>query len=261
MKALIGVLLAVVAIAVAVAAAWSFLSRSFPGERTVMATDLRPLSPFSRIVIEGQADVNLVQGDTESLAVEASQRQLRSIRTEVSNGTLTIASERSSRWWTELFSGGTRPVRVTITFRQIDAIDASGTVKIRADRVMADQFSVTASGATSLRVADLDTRKLQLSGKGAMKVELTGRAVTQVVSISGAGDYRAEKLASDEAQVRVSGAGRVVVNVEKTLKIDLSGAGKVEYIGDPVVTQRISGAGRVKRRDAAETAPLFAFKI
>ena len=49
----------------------------------------------------------------------------------------------------------------------------------------------------------------------------------------------------------VAGAGKVVVNAEKTLKATISGAGSVEYIGDPEVTQRISGAGRVRRRDAA----------
>jgi hypothetical protein len=58
--------------------------------------------------------------------------------------------------------------------------------------------------------------------------------------------------------VSVSGAGRVVVQVEKTLKIGLSGAGAVEYIGNPKVTQQIRGAGRVKRRDASDAAHIVA---
>jgi hypothetical protein len=89
-------------------------------------------------------------------------------------------------------------------------------------------------------------------------VELSGRAATQNVTISGAGDYRAADLASEDASVTVSGAGRVVVRVEKTLAVGLSGAASVEYLGNPRVTQQISGAGRVKRRDAVDTPPAIA---
>ena len=56
-------------------------------------------------------------------------------------------------------------------------------------------------------------------------MEIAGRTVAQTIKISGAGDYRAAELDSETAKVTVSGAGRVVVRVEKTLDIDLSGAG------------------------------------
>ena len=153
-----------------------------------------------------------------------------------------------------------RPARVTVTFRALDAIGAAGAVKLHADGLRTDRLAVSASGATSLRIYGLDTKELTIEGAGAMKVELAGRAVAQTVTISGAGDYRAADLASEDAQVTVSGAGRVVVQVAKTLGIGLSGAGSVEYIGDPKVTQQISGAGRVKRRNAADTRPAIAIR-
>ena len=151
-----------------------------------------------------------------------------------------------------------RPARVTVTYRGIEAISAAGAVKLRADRLKTDRLKVSASGATSLKISDLDTKELSVIGSGAIKVELIGRATTQAISISGAGDYRAGELVSDDATVNVSGVGRVVVQAEKTLKIGLSGAGSVEYIGNPKVTQKVSGAGRVKRRDAAEALPAVA---
>ncbi len=87
-----------------------------------------------------------------------------------------------------------------------------------------------------------------------MKAEIAGRATEQRIAISGAGNYRAPELTSDSAKVAVSGAGKVLVNVAKTLKIAIAGAGTVEYIGDPKVTQDISGVGRVRRREAAREA-------
>jgi hypothetical protein len=258
MKPVIPVLLILVAIAAAVSAAWLFLSRSYPSARGDVFAEQRALPPFSRIVIDGFVEVTLVQGGTETVTIEAPSKQLASVRTDVSDGTLTIANNQSRRWWSEFLGGAVRPARVTVTYREIEAISAAGAVKIRADRLKTDRLKVSASGATSLKISDLDTKELSVSGSGAMKVEIVGRATAQSIAISGAGDYRAAELVSDDARVTVSGAGRVVVQAEKTLRIGLSGAGSVEYIGNPKVTQQISGAGRVKRRDAAEAVHAIA---
>jgi hypothetical protein len=254
MNRVIPILLVLVAIAIATSLAWLYLSGSFPGGTGALTAEQRPLPPFTRVVIEGLADVTLVAGSAESVTVEAQARQLPRVLTRVSDGTLTIANSGSRRWWSAIVGGGVRPVRVTVTFREIDGIDATGAVKLRADHLKTNRLTVSLSGATSLKILDLDTKELSVSGSGAMKAELAGRAVLQKIAISGAGDYRAAELLSDDAKVTVSGAGRVVVRVEKTLKIGLSGAGNVEYIGKPKVTQEISGAGRVKRRDAAESS-------
>ena len=262
MKYVVPVLLALVAIAVAGSLAWLFLASSFRGGGGGGGGDVvaerRTLPPFTRIVIEGLAEVTLVQGDTEAATVEAPARHLPSVRTEVAEGTLTIAGDRSRRWWSGIFGGGGRPVRVTVACRELDGISATGAVKLRADRLKTDRLKVAASGATSVRITALDTKELSVTGSGAMKAELAGRAGEQRVAISGAGDYRGAELVSGAAVVTVSGAGRAVVQAERTLDIRISGAGSVEYLGNPKVTQRISGAGSVKRRDAADAQPRVA---
>ena len=105
-----------------------------------------------------------------------------------------------------------------------------------------------------LRIEGLDVKELAIAVSGTVKAEIAGRATEQRIAISGAGNYRAPELTSDSAKVAVSGAGKVLVNVAKTLKIAIAGAGTVENIGDPKVTQDISGVGRVRRREAAREA-------
>ena len=90
-----------------------------------------------------------------------------------------------------------------------------------------------------------------MSGAGALRAEVAGRAADATVSISGAGEFKGGKLVIQNAQVTVAGAGKVTVNAEKTLRATISGAGSVDYVGDPKVTESVSGAGRVRRRDAA----------
>jgi hypothetical protein len=259
MKLVIPVLVVLVGVAVAVSLAWFYLVWSFPGADGDVAAEQRALPPFTRIVIDGFADVTLVQGPTDSASLEGPSKPNSRVRTRVVDGTLTIANSHARRWWSDFFGGGARPARVTITVRELESIEASGAVRLRIDRLKTDRLRVSASGATSIKIADLDAKELSVSGSGAMKIELAGRAGLQKIGISGAGYYRAADLVSEEARVSVSGAGRVLIQVEKTLKVALSGAGTVEYLGDPKVTQSISGAGRVKRRDAADGAGFIAY--
>ena len=242
-------LFATLAIAVVVAASWFVLERGSPG-RLGDVSMVRSLPAFSQIVIDGAADVTLVQGSAHGIAIEASGRQPPRLRAEVVGDTLTITAEDSRRWWSWLLGGGGRTPRLTVTFRELNGLRASGAVKIRTDALRSETFSVGISGAASLIFSGLDLDQLSVSGSGAVKTELAGRATQQKISVSGAADYRAANLRSDRASVAVSGAGRVVVNAAKALQVDISGAGLVEYLGSPELKQAVSGAGRVRRRDA-----------
>ncbi len=258
MKRLILPLLVLFAIAAAVAAAWYVLDRGFrgggAGRGGELTSEERALPPFTRLAVGGIADITLVQGAAESVRFETSARQKGRVHIEVRDGTLHVDSAPSGRFLSFLFGGGPRPLRATITFRDLEAVDVSGAVKLRAEGWKAEKVAFSVSGEATLRIADLDVRELALSASGAVKADLAGRATAQRIEISGAGDYRAAGLASDSARVAVSGAGKVLINVAKTLKVAIAGAGTVEYLGDPTVTQDISGVGRVRRREAARDA-------
>ena len=209
------------------------------------------LPPFDRLAVAGFADVSLVQGDAESIALEGSIEYLRNLKLDVSDGRLTIENNRARRWWDEVIGDGKAP-RITITYRKLTGIGVDGAASVRADRLAADRLAVSASGAASLRIAELEASELTVTGSGALKMEVAGRVATQKVRISGAGDYRAAKLDSQNATVTVSGAGRVVVRVQKTLEVSVTGAGSVDYYGDPKVTQDIRGVGSVSRRGGSD---------
>lgn len=264
MNRLVLPLLLLLAIAAAVAGAWYVLDQGFRnggaerggGEVT---SEERTLPPFTRLAVGGAADITLVQGAAESVRFETSARQKSRVHVEVRDGTLHVDSAPSGGFLSFFFGGSARPLRATITFRQLEAVDVSGAVKLRADGWKAEKLAFSVSGEAALRIAGLDVTELALSASGAVKAELAGRAAEQRIAISGAGNYRAPELASDSARVAVSGAGKVLLNVSKTLKIAIAGAGSVEYIGDPKVTQDISGVGKVRRREAArEASPALA---
>ena len=255
MKRLVLPLVILLAIAAAVVAAWYVLERGFRSGGTALGGEVvieeRTLPPFTKLAVDGIAEITLVQGAAESVRYETSAKQRNQVRVEVRDGRLHVESAASRGFFSFLFGGGPRPVRAIVTFRDLERVDVSGAIKLKADGWKADKLTVSVSGEATLRIAGLDVNELVLGASGAVKAEVAGRAVEQRIAISGAGDYRAADLSSDSARVAVSGAGKVLVSVAKTLKVAISGAGSVEYLGDPKVTQDISGVGRVRRRESS----------
>jgi hypothetical protein len=249
-------LLLTILIAIVIAAGltwWALRHHGFGTEDLV--TESRPLAPFSRIEVAGAALVTLVQDTNGPLVVETPARGKARVVAAVVGDTLEITAADSRKWWDALLgSGPSGAPRITIHFRDLEAIKVAGGVRISAGEIRVPALRISGAGGTSVMIDDLHTASLRVTGEGALKAELAGQATDQSVAISGAGDYRADRLASSNTVVTVSGAGKVFVNASKTLKTNISGAGVVEYLGNPEVTEQISGVGRVKRRDSSETA-------
>src|SRR5271169_6284769 len=92
MKGLADILPVAVLIALEAMAALSFGGAASAAE---LQQETRAVAAFHRIEIDGQVNVTLIQGATESVTVEAEQAALRRIRTEVHGDTLSIDAEIS----------------------------------------------------------------------------------------------------------------------------------------------------------------------
>ncbi|HEV7414118.1 MAG TPA: head GIN domain-containing protein [Casimicrobiaceae bacterium] len=233
---------------IAVAAVWTTLAAT-GGYAADVLRETRAVTGFSRIEIDGQADITLRQGTTEGLILEATAQGLKQIQTEVRGRTLRISLVDQSHWWQWMTGGSaTRTPRITIDLIQIERIEAAGAVNILADSLKANDLRLDFAGACKLKIGDLQATKLLLDGAGAIKVEIAGKVAEQSIDLSGAGSYQAVDLISDSIALQVSGAGKAIVNARTLLKADISGAGLVEYAGNPRLEQEVSGIGKIRRR-------------
>ena len=241
-------------IVVSAALAWWTLTRSVGGEPATRF-EHRDLAPFHEIEVGGNTTMTLLQGQSESIDVEAAGRT--SVVAEVANGRLVVRARDRRRWWNGLL--GRRaplPPHLTVHFRTLDAIVLTGNVKIDVPKLSASAVHIHASGGSALAIDDLRATSLRVDGSGALDAKLAGRVEKEEVTISGAGSYRAERLVASNATVSVSGIGNVIVHATGTLDASISGAGIIEYAGDPVVTEHVSGIGRVKRREPERASGL-----
>jgi Putative auto-transporter adhesin, head GIN domain len=213
--------------------------------------ETRVATGFSRIEIDGQADVILHQGTSEGVTVEASAQALRKIDLGVHDRTLSITLNDQRHWWDWILgTGATRSPRITINFTNVEHIEAAGSVRFTATNLKTEDLRLEFAGASTLRIDDLQASRLRLDGAGAIKAELAGNVAAQFIDLSGVSSYQAGGLVSQTAVLQVSGAGKALINASKALKVEISGAGMVQYVGNPTIEQEISGVGKITRRDA-----------
>lgn len=212
---------------------------ALPAGAADMAQEERQVSGFHAVVLKTVGELEITQGDRERLVVEAEPAVLPKIGTVVRDGVLYIEG-KASPIITE------RPIRFSLGVRELRALEASATGAVALNGISGAALAIDAAGSSNISGSRLDVGELRVRLSGAGNVTLEGRAKRQAVRISGAGQYRAGQLASEQASVSLSGAGNAVVNAAQALEVELSGSGNVRYIGDPAIKQKVSGAGSVQ---------------
>lgn len=204
--------------------------------------ETREVSNFDELSISSAFIVELSVGNEESLEIEAEDRYIDEIETEIRNGRLTIRL-RDSRDTRRMKSSP----KLYITVKSLSFIGLSGAVKFTTfDALKGDQLKVNMSGASVAQI-EVDVDELQIEASGASEIVMEGRAKTQRMRSSGATSYAAYNLESEYADIRLTGAGSARVSVSEELDVRASGASDVRYRGNPTVNSSTSGASSVRK--------------
>jgi hypothetical protein len=199
----------------------------------------REVASFSAIDLQGGYEVELRQGEKESLEIETDQNLLALISSEVENGTLIVEQEKNNIRSTEMI--------LYITVRDINSIRVSGAVDMKGAKEMTfSKLNLSVSGAGSIWLA-VKSSSLVTEIYGAGTITLKGESAEARIRIAGAGSVSAFGLQCSKAAVNIEGTGSAKVNVKDELDVAISGVGSVEYKGDPKVNKQISGMGSVKK--------------
>jgi hypothetical protein len=181
----------------------------------------RSLSGFTAVHISGAYEVEIVAQKEAGVEVEGDDNLLPLVRTEINDGVLDISNEKpySSR----------DAIRLRISAPQLDAVSTSGASDITVSNVKSDDFNVSSSGASNLKIS--------------------GEAKAFDLEMSGAGEVDAKDLRSEKVSVHSSGAAEATVYATEDLSISASGAGTVNYYGDPKnVSQNVSGGASISKK-------------
>ncbi|MFT4038745.1 MAG: DUF2807 domain-containing protein [Thermomicrobiales bacterium] len=208
-----------------------------PAPAAATPGEVRQVSDFAAIQLQGVGQMQIVQGDSEYLTIEAEDKVLKRITSEVQDGVLHIYPARDFQT--------NEAVIYHVGVKTLGSLAVAGSSSATADALTADELLLDASAATAISIGALTATALRASLSGNAKVTLAGTVERQEVTVQGSSQYDAANLASADATISVSGASQAQVQASATLTADASGASTITYSGPAAVTPTTSGASRI----------------
>jgi hypothetical protein len=207
----------------------------------LVVTDSRNPGDFSRIDLVIPAELDVRQGDTPSLTIEADENILPLITTTINNGKLTIA-------YTRPCVRPSQPITIQATAPEIRGLAILGSGDIRSTgTLVADTLDTGITGTGSIDL-DVETTTLTSTITGTGTEEIQGHAVSHQIQIPGAGRVEALGLETRNTSINIIGSGSAEVQANTSLSIKIIGSGSVVYSGNPVdIQQSITGSGNIRR--------------
>lgn len=183
--------------------------------------------------IEVPAEIVYTQGATPSVAVYGTKAMTDRVRLE--NGRL------------YMIDGTDEGNTVEFRFNHGDfETHSSDELKIVITAPSVKDFEI--AGSSDLRVSGFDQPSLDLRISGSGSAEVSGRAKSLKLDITGSGEADLADLRVEDADVSISGSGDATIAPTGKVKVDVSGSGNVELKTRPAqLDSKISGAGSVEQ--------------
>jgi hypothetical protein len=223
--------------------------------------EVRDLPNFIEIHASEGIEVTLEKGKSPRAVVTADNIALEYVITEVSGKELRIRLD------------GTRfknaDVEVVVTYVELKGLKASSAAEIEGKEkiVCYGKFNIEVSSAAEMDVyvesdelnasvssaASLDlkmiTGRFNCNASSAAKIELSGNAGFVEAEASSAANIDGDELKCDIAELSVSSAGSISLDVRNKIVPKASSGGSIDYFGDPeVVNKQVSSGGSVRKR-------------
>jgi hypothetical protein len=215
-----------------------------PGKLLSMTVQDYLFSPFHSIQFSCIGTVKIQKGDSYRCTVQADDGLLEKLRIVENKQILYLEFKHSLHFLSWLGRNIARSIVFTIEVPTLQSMTLSGLGHVETTDFSAEKFSLHVKGSGNVRM-DMIVQQLHVDITGAARITLQGKADSQSISITGAGNYDAQKLVSKTASIQIHGAGKTIVHVEDNLAVSIGGAGSVRYVGQPHVIPSIYGAGSV----------------
>lgn len=225
----------------------------------------------SEVVVSGGGRVQITQGETESLRVEATQDVIDRVSVDLSGDKLTLGVKYSSKKSFSFFrlfydhhddnvlyvlqlkkltylglSGASRATFSDWNGRNMD-VHCSGAGEVNFANLKVDDLFIDLTGASNAHIQSVTANKakFELSGAANVNIKKESQAKFLQVGASGASNFRGKLLTVAQADVGASGASNIELHTTELLKANASGASNIRYLGQPRLQSDASGASHV----------------
>jgi hypothetical protein len=208
----------------------------------IITTVTRDINRAENIKLAGSYDVEITQGPVTSVKVEADENIIPYIITREEGGYLVIKSRDNVSFSSE------HDIKIYITTNKLEKLHLAGSGNIIGKNKFTGgnklELKIAGSGDIKMEVNTPDI-EADIAGSGSMT--LSGETKDERIKISGVGDFNADQLKAESANVKIAGSGNVKVFADMNLDVSIAGVGSVYYKGSPSIKQHIAGSGEVKK--------------
>ncbi len=181
-----------------------------------LVTVSKALPTFTKIIANDIVEVNVVQGDAQSVEVIVNENLQSQIKTTVRDNTLSLSLKSGS------YSEVTFIVNIQIP--NLEKIELHGDAK------------------GDVRFA---TNKLRIESYDAAELDLRGSSNELNASLKGAGSIKGFTFVTDILNVNSRGASELNINVNSEINGTVEEGAIVRYLGNPIINASTREGGRI----------------
>jgi hypothetical protein len=194
------------------------------------------LENFDELKVFDQLNVTLVQSDENKVVVTGKNES--SFETVNKNGVLKLRMTL-----TKILSGA--DTKVTLYFKNIKSIDANEGSIVSSKHVF-KQTTMDLSSQEGANIdVELDTENTTVKLYSGGIMSLSGKAVTQKVTINSGGIFNAKNLETSQTTVSVSAGGSAEVNATTLVDAKVKAGGNITIYGKPKEIKQETFAGGI----------------
>ena len=201
------------------------------GSGNVITKDIN-IKSFDELDASGVFNLQLSQGDKETVRIEADDNLMDLFTVENEGSTLKISMKKNSNF------NSKKQLKVYVTFKTLKSMSLSMVGGTSSDEKLkfADlKLKNQSVGSVSLNMS-LQTLNLENQSVGSVKLE--GSADNAVVKNNSVGSINAGNFVVQKMDIENNGVGSATVNAEKELKYSDSFLGKVSNRGNATVKRK-----------------------
>ena len=206
-------------------------------------TENRTTTDYEKIAVGGSFDVTLVAGKEGKLTIEIEDNLSQYLITEVKEGTLKI------KWKKGINVRTKKGVKITIPFKQINAISLAGSGNIKTkDVISSHDLVLKLAGSGNL---DLDVKASELITKiaGSGDMNINGNTTKLVCKIAGSGDFDSYDLSIQNLEAKIAGSGTLRATINGKISAKIVGSGSISYKGNGTIELlKVVGSGYIAKK-------------
>lgn len=204
-------------------------------------SETRNLSDFDQLSVATGIHLELVPGSSNRAEITAENVELEEVITEIDGDRLKVKIQ-DNRWGFNL-KRRKKKVHVTLTYTDLEEIDASSGAKVSSEYVVRnDELELGVSSGASMKL-EVEGNSIEADASSGASMKLKGKCEKLDVAVSSGSSIKATDLEAYSVNASASSGANVKVWSKNALDARASSGGSISYKGNPQKLNKKKSSG------------------